>query len=37
MSIESEKKKTIKEKLLDLPILGWFFGVVFRVLGIRNR
>lgn len=30
-----QEGKGIKEKLVDMPLLGWFFQVVFRTLGIK--
>lgn len=32
--VEKEKAKNWKEKLVNLPLIGWFFGIVFRAFGI---
>lgn len=32
--MNKEKEKSWKEYLVDLPLIGWFFGIVFRILGV---
>jgi len=37
MNKEQESKKGIKERLVNLPLIGWLFGIVFRTLGMKIR